>query len=65
MNISSSCVAWSTDSRRLCATTDIAERCTFKLRDLSYQYPDEIVMTRPQRRAHMSSTTARAQCSTP
>src|SRR5882762_9156047 len=26
MNISSSCVAWSTDSRRLCATTDIAAR---------------------------------------
>ncbi|HEY1605823.1 MAG TPA: error-prone DNA polymerase [Allosphingosinicella sp.] len=27
------------------ATADIAERCTFRLRDLSYQYPDEIVMT--------------------
>jgi error-prone DNA polymerase len=27
------------------ATADIAERCTFKLGDLSYQYPDEIVMT--------------------
>ncbi|HEX5181939.1 MAG TPA: error-prone DNA polymerase [Allosphingosinicella sp.] len=27
------------------ATADIAERCTFSLRDLSYQYPDEIVMT--------------------
>src|SRR5580693_1108590 len=26
MNISSSCVAWSTDSRRLCATTDRAAR---------------------------------------
>ena len=24
---------------------DIAERCTFSLRELSYQYPDEIVMT--------------------
>jgi error-prone DNA polymerase len=28
------------------ATADIAERCTFSLRELSYQYPDEIVMTR-------------------
>jgi error-prone DNA polymerase len=27
------------------ATADIAERCTFSLRDLSYQYPDEILMT--------------------
>ena len=27
------------------ATTDIAERCTFSLRELSYQYPDEIVMS--------------------
>ena len=27
------------------ATADIAERCTFSLRELSYQYPDEIVMT--------------------
>jgi len=28
------------------ATADIAERCTFSLRELSYQYPDELVMTR-------------------
>jgi error-prone DNA polymerase len=28
------------------AGADIAERCTFGLRELSYQYPDEIVMTR-------------------
>ncbi|HEY0625181.1 MAG TPA: error-prone DNA polymerase [Allosphingosinicella sp.] len=28
------------------ATRDIADRCTFDLRELSYQYPDEIVMTR-------------------
>jgi error-prone DNA polymerase len=28
------------------ATADIAERCTFSLREISYQYPDEIVMTR-------------------
>src|SRR4051812_28726504 len=28
------------------ATADIAERCTFSLRDLGQQYPDEIVMTR-------------------
>ncbi len=27
------------------ATADIAGRCTFSLRELSYQYPDEIVMT--------------------
>ncbi|MGQ0588099.1 MAG: error-prone DNA polymerase [Sphingosinicella sp.] len=27
------------------ATTDIAERCRFSLRELSYQYPDEVVMT--------------------
>ena len=27
------------------ATADIAERCTFSLRELSYQYPDEVVMT--------------------
>ena len=27
------------------ATADIAERCTFSLADLSYQYPDEIVMS--------------------
>ena len=27
------------------ATADIAERCTFSLRELSYQYPDERVMT--------------------
>ncbi|HYD11236.1 MAG TPA: error-prone DNA polymerase [Allosphingosinicella sp.] len=27
------------------ATADIAERCTFSMRELSYQYPDEIVMT--------------------
>ena len=26
------------------ASADIAERCTFSLRELSYQYPDEIVM---------------------
>jgi error-prone DNA polymerase len=26
------------------ATADIAERCTFSLRQLSYQYPDEVVM---------------------
>ncbi|HST35847.1 MAG TPA: error-prone DNA polymerase, partial [Allosphingosinicella sp.] len=28
------------------ATADIAERCRFSLREISYQYPDEIVMTR-------------------
>jgi error-prone DNA polymerase len=28
------------------ASADIAERCTFSMRELSYQYPDEIVMTR-------------------
>jgi len=28
------------------ATADIAERCGFSLRELSYQYPDEIVMSR-------------------
>jgi error-prone DNA polymerase len=27
------------------ATAEIAERCTFSLRELSYQYPDEIVMS--------------------
>ena len=27
------------------ASADIAERCTFSLRELSYQYPDEIVMS--------------------
>src|SRR3954470_1929864 len=27
------------------ATADIAERCTFSMRELSYQYPDEVVMT--------------------
>jgi error-prone DNA polymerase len=27
------------------ATSDIAERCTFSLREFSYQYPDEIVMS--------------------
>jgi error-prone DNA polymerase len=27
------------------ATADIAERCTFSLRELSYQYPSEIVMS--------------------
>jgi error-prone DNA polymerase len=27
------------------ATADIAERCTFSLRDLEYQYPDELVMS--------------------
>ena len=27
------------------ATTDIAERCSFSMRELSYQYPDEVVMT--------------------
>jgi error-prone DNA polymerase len=27
------------------ATADIAERCTFSLRELGYQYPDEIVMS--------------------
>ncbi|HEY5711051.1 MAG TPA: error-prone DNA polymerase [Allosphingosinicella sp.] len=27
------------------ATADIAERCTFSLRELAYQYPDEIVMS--------------------
>src|SRR3546814_12326858 len=27
------------------ATRDIAERCTFYLPELSYQYPDEIVMS--------------------
>src|SRR5437868_849195 len=26
------------------ATADIAERCTFSMRELSYQYPDEVVM---------------------
>jgi error-prone DNA polymerase len=26
------------------ATADIAERCAFSLRELSYQYPDEIVI---------------------
>ncbi len=29
----------------LAASVAIAERCTFSLRDLSYQYPDEVVMT--------------------
>ncbi len=35
----------------LAASEAIAERCTFSLRSLDYQYPDEIVMTRhtPQR----------------
>jgi error-prone DNA polymerase len=35
----------------IAATHAIAERCTFSLRELDYQYPDEIVMTRqtPQR----------------
>jgi len=28
------------------ATAEIAERCTFSLRELSYQYPDEVVMSR-------------------
>jgi error-prone DNA polymerase len=27
------------------ATADIAERCTFSMRELSYQYPDEVVMS--------------------
>ena len=27
------------------ATADIAERCTFSMRELGYQYPDEIVMS--------------------
>ena len=27
------------------ASADLAERCTFSLRELSYQYPDEIVMS--------------------
>ncbi len=27
------------------ATAEVAERCTFSLRELSYQYPDEIVMS--------------------
>ncbi|MDQ8756066.1 error-prone DNA polymerase [Sphingosinicella sp. LHD-64] len=27
------------------ATADIAERCTFDMRELSYQYPDELVMS--------------------
>jgi error-prone DNA polymerase len=27
------------------ASIDIAERCTFSLRELSYQYPDEVVMS--------------------
>ena len=27
------------------ASADIAERCTFSLRELSYQYPDEVVMS--------------------
>src|SRR5205085_4974668 len=27
------------------ATADIAERCSFSMRELSYQYPDELVMT--------------------
>ena len=27
------------------ATADIAERCSFSMRELSYQYPDEVVMT--------------------
>jgi error-prone DNA polymerase len=27
------------------ASTDIAARCTFSLRELSYQYPDEVVMS--------------------
>ncbi|MFL6845034.1 MAG: error-prone DNA polymerase, partial [Allosphingosinicella sp.] len=27
------------------ASADVAERCTFSLRELSYQYPDEIVMS--------------------
>jgi error-prone DNA polymerase len=27
------------------ATADIAERCTFSLRELDYQYPDELVMS--------------------
>jgi error-prone DNA polymerase len=35
----------------IAASTAIAERCTFSLRELDYQYPDEIIMTRytPQR----------------
>ena len=39
------------------ATQAIAERCRFSLRDLSYQYPDEIVMSgrTPQRALEMLS----------
>jgi len=42
------------------ASADIAERCTFSLRELSYQYPDEIVMTRrsPQKALERLSWTA-------
>ncbi len=42
------------------ASADIAERCTFSLRELSYQYPDEIVMTRhsPQKALERLTWTA-------
>ena len=35
------------------ATLDIAERCTFSLRELGYQYPDEVIMSgrSPSRRS--------------
>ncbi|HVQ08804.1 MAG TPA: error-prone DNA polymerase [Allosphingosinicella sp.] len=42
------------------ASADIAERCTFSMRELSYQYPDEIVMTRrsPQKALERMAWTA-------
>jgi error-prone DNA polymerase len=46
------------------ASADIASRCTFSLRELSYQYPDEIVMSgrSPQDAlAHMSRTALAAK----
>jgi error-prone DNA polymerase len=41
------------------AAADIAERCLFSLRELSYQYPDEIVMS-GQTPQHALTTLARA-----
>ncbi|HWT13402.1 MAG TPA: error-prone DNA polymerase [Allosphingosinicella sp.] len=45
------------------ATADIAERCTFSLRELSYQYPDEIVMSgrSPQQALERLARTALAE----
>ncbi|MBA3677181.1 MAG: error-prone DNA polymerase [Sphingosinicella sp.] len=44
----------------ICASANIAERCTFSLRDLSYQYPDEIIMSRQSPQQALERMTRKA-----